>query len=130
MSGTTYHLGLSVRGALMNWPLREYADLITDDAGKLLGPRDAKAYLLDELAAGHERLPCAPCDNWDWKKGCQGHREPELLADAAPCCEACVAGQGVHESWCYLGASVHPNAPAGRCSVLGADRPGSDKVGA
>ena len=63
-----FHMCLSVRGAL-KWPLKDLADLFE---GKSAG--EAQDFLMDELSKGHEVFPIGDCDNFDYKKGCQGHR--------------------------------------------------------
>lgn len=70
-------MGVSVRGALMNWSDKELAALLIRDDGTKPSASEAKAFLLDELAKGHERLPMGECDNWDWKRGCLGHEQSE-----------------------------------------------------
>lgn len=69
------HMGLSVRGALTNWKLRDFRGMFKAEDGRTMTPQEAKATLLDELSQGHEVIPYGKCDNWDWKKGCQGHSE-------------------------------------------------------
>ncbi len=81
---TSYHISLCVRGALMNWELRQFRGMFRRDDGTEMTPREAKSALMDELIAGHEVLPYGDCDNWDWKQGCQGHREGEPCAVSAP----------------------------------------------
>lgn len=70
--GTSYHVGLSVRGALLRSD-DQLRGLLNDDDGHELTPREARHALMEELSKGREVIPCAPCDRWDWKKGCQGH---------------------------------------------------------
>jgi hypothetical protein len=82
---TLYHMCLSVRGALMNWYDREFKGVFSRDDGTPMSVREAKAALMDELASGHEVIPCTPCDNFDWIDGCQGHPQgSETLQEALP----------------------------------------------
>jgi len=37
-------------------------------------PTELREAMIDEIAAGHELLPTGPCDNFDYKQGCRGHR--------------------------------------------------------
>lgn len=73
MSRTTYHMCIDVRGFLLHAKPREYKGLFRDDSGRVLSPEEAKAQLLDELALGHEKIPCGPCEGFDYVKGCPGH---------------------------------------------------------
>lgn len=36
-------------------------------------PSEAHDALCDELAKGHEVIPCGSCDSWDYVTGCPGH---------------------------------------------------------
>ena len=69
---TSYHISLDVRGALTNWRLRDFDGLFKDGLRKLTA-REAKAFLLDQLAQGREVIPYGECGNFDYKTGCQGH---------------------------------------------------------
>lgn len=77
--GMTFHMALSVRGALMRWRDRDFEGVFRDDYGRELSAQEAKAFLLSELAKGHEKIPIGKCDNFDWKEGCLGHRREEDL---------------------------------------------------
>ena len=68
-----HHMGISVRGAL-NWPKDMLKNAFDHDDGRPMTPDEAREVLMDELSKGHENLPVGDCDNWDWKKGCQGHK--------------------------------------------------------
>lgn len=72
-----YHMCLSVRGALMNWSDRQMAGVFTHDDGRPMSTREAKEMLMDELAKGHNVIPCGPvCEGFDYSGGgCQGHEE-------------------------------------------------------
>lgn len=79
MTTKTYHLCLSVRGALMNWSNRRLAGVFRHDDGRSMTPREAKQTLLDELAKGHEVIPIGTaCEGFDYSGGgCPGHEVPE-----------------------------------------------------
>lgn len=70
-------MGLSVRGALLNWSDQDLVAMLKREDGSKLTPREAKERLLDQLAQGHEKIPMGECDNWDWKEGCLGHEKKE-----------------------------------------------------
>jgi len=77
--------------------------MLTDDDGKRLTAEEAKEYLLDELAKGHEVLPLGECTNFDWKTGCKGHdyvkcsrcnkELPEYKVNEIGLCEGCESQQ-------------------------------------
>lgn len=73
--GNSYHMGLSVRGAL-NWNKTQLKKLFIDEeTGKNLSAQEAKEALLDLLSEGKEVVPMGvECDNWDYKTGCKGHK--------------------------------------------------------
>lgn len=73
----TFHLSLSVRGAIRDHSARKPGakSYMNDDNGNPLTNREAVSGLMDELAKGHELLPMgdkcgAPCGHAD--KGCAG----------------------------------------------------------
>ncbi len=70
---TTTHFCVSVRGALRN---RNFAGMQHND-GRPMTKDEAFDALCDELAQGHEVVPMGECDNFDFKKGCQGHKLPD-----------------------------------------------------
>lgn len=86
MSAKTYHMCMSVRGVLL-WPKSEQRrglKYITKDDGTPFRTTDElRNALLDELAKGHEVIPMEICDNFDWKKGCQGHPCAETEAPSS-----------------------------------------------
>ena len=70
----TFHLCVSLRGALMNWSDREWRNCVTDDDGRTLTPMEVKSYFLECLAEGKRVIPIGEkCDNFDFEKGCLGH---------------------------------------------------------
>lgn len=70
---TRYHMCLDVRGALMNWDDRRMRGVFQHDDGRPMTVFEAKQTLMDEIAKGRKVIPCAPCDNFDYQRGCQGH---------------------------------------------------------
>lgn len=73
---TNYHMSQSITGPLMNWKKADWkrgTKYMTRDDGSTYTPDELKAVFLKELALGHECVPIGECDNFDWKKGCQGH---------------------------------------------------------
>lgn len=75
-----YHLCLDVRGFLMHAKKRDYRGIFKHDDGRPMTTDEAKRALLDELAKGHDKIACSECDNFDFKKGCQGHEEPSTYS--------------------------------------------------
>ncbi len=75
MPTRTVHLCLSVRGALKNMSNSDLANMIVHDDGSKATADEAKDYLLDELANGHEVIPIGdPCEGFDYSGGgCPGH---------------------------------------------------------
>lgn len=75
MPGQRMHLCQSVRGAL-NWDkrmLKRMCKVYTNDDGTHPTPDQLRDYFMDALSEGKEVLPIGECDNFDYKKGCQGH---------------------------------------------------------
>ena len=73
---TSRHMVVSVRGLLhrSDCELQQDMSWITKDGGEKYGSvREMREALMDQLSQGHEVLPTGPCDNHDWKTGCQGH---------------------------------------------------------
>jgi len=78
----TFHLCTCVRGVL-NWSdkelLKMYKGCITTAEGKVLQTvAEIRNAFYDELTKGHEVIPMTECDNFDFKKGCQGHEITEV----------------------------------------------------
>lgn len=66
-------MSLWVRGFLKTAQFpRDYTRMFTDE-GRTLSPEEARDHLMDELAAGHEKIPCdARCGNPCQEPGCAG----------------------------------------------------------
>ena len=74
-NGTSYHMSLSVRGAL-NWDKKMQRDAckwITKDDGTKFTPDGLRDMFMNLLAEGKEVIPIGSCDNFDFKEGCLGH---------------------------------------------------------
>ena len=72
----TYHLSQSVRGPLLNWSEEDWiqaVEWISRKDGTRFSPLELKAAFLEHVAQGHNVIPIGDCDNFDYKKGCQGH---------------------------------------------------------
>lgn len=74
---TRIHVCQSIRGASPNWSVDDYASAFRHADGRPVSPTEAKMALMDELAKGHEVLPYGPCEGFDFKTGCPGHRIPD-----------------------------------------------------
>lgn len=86
-AGNTFHVALSVRGALRNASRRELGTLFTKGRnGRRLTADEAKDVLLDYLANGHEVIPLAQaCEGFDYAGGgCPGHSTAITLANVTP----------------------------------------------
>ena len=81
---TTHHVCQSVRGALANWTKREWSRNLRHDDGRPCSEREAKEFMMDQLAQGREVIPLTnpPCEGFSYKTGCPGHRVVESAAVA------------------------------------------------
>lgn len=76
---TTIHLCVSVRG-MLNWDKRYAKRMIKcggvtkNDGSRYASVDELRYELMNELAAGHEVLPTGPCEGFDYKTGCPGHK--------------------------------------------------------
>lgn len=76
---TQTHLCQSVTGPLRNWKHADWRSALgwtrRDDGTKFASVEELKGAFLDELAMGHEVIPVGkPCEGFDYKTGCPGHR--------------------------------------------------------
>lgn len=78
---TRFHMNQSVRGALLHWSDNQWTDAVSwitkDDGSSFASGAALKQEFEKMLAQGIECLPLGPCNNFDPKKGCLGHREPD-----------------------------------------------------
>ena len=82
MSRETRHMCVSIRGALAMSAkdfAKSYKGVFSNDDGEMLSVAEARAELERELANGHEIVPSAGCDNFDWVTGCKGHIQEDTL---------------------------------------------------
>jgi len=78
-----FHCCQSITGPLRNWKAKDWksaAKHMTKPDGTKFTPEGLKDAFFEELAKGHEVIPLGDCDNFDYKKGCQGHPEPDEAA--------------------------------------------------
>lgn len=80
-NGRTFHIHLSVRGALRDFSKRELKDLFRFENGRYCTAAEAKEFLADCLAQGKEVLPMGtPCEGFDFSGGgCPGHDIPQQV---------------------------------------------------
>lgn len=78
----TFHVHLSVRGAIRDFSKRQLKGLFNLEDGSPCTADQAKDRLLECLAQGREVLPFgAPCEGFDYKGGgCPGHDTPVVNA--------------------------------------------------
>lgn len=79
------HLAVSVRGVLSlsdREIVRQWKGSVSIDGKALRTAREIRGAFMDQLANGNEFVPCGECDNFDPKKGCQGHKDERK---AVPC---------------------------------------------
>lgn len=77
------HLCLDIRGAIQGTGWK-----CVSRGGKALKKAEAIEYLMDRLGDGKRVLPMgAPCEGFDFQKGCPGHEDGDdaaLDAEATP----------------------------------------------
>lgn len=74
--GQRIHVSLSVRGALQ-MKARELRMMFRKPDGKRPTVYEAREYLMEELAKGHERIALSEeCVGFDPVSGCPGHEIP------------------------------------------------------
>lgn len=81
--GRTFHIHLSVRGAIRDFSKRQLKGMFRVD-GRECTADEAKAHLLEALAQGKEVLPFGrPCEGFDFAGGgCPGHDMPPAVVNA------------------------------------------------
>ena len=74
--GRTFHIHLSVRGAIRDFSKRQLKGMFRVD-GRECTAEEAKDHLLEALAQGKEVLPFGPpCEGFDFSGGgCPGHNK-------------------------------------------------------
>ena len=83
-NGRTFHIHLSVRGALRDFSKRQLKGMFHFEGGRECTAEEAKDHLLEALAQGKEVLPFGPpCDGFDFAgNGCPGHDNPPTVVNA------------------------------------------------
>jgi len=77
----TIHMCISVRGLLSRTDseLKKIMKSCTkDDGTNWSSVHEFRNDLFDLIASGKEVMPMGECDNFDYKKGCQGHEVKEI----------------------------------------------------
>lgn len=69
------HLCCDIRGLLENYRRKSLKGVFHDENGRGLTDDEAREYLYDCLAKGWKVIPMGDCDNFDYQKGCKGHKE-------------------------------------------------------
>ncbi|WP_447890442.1 hypothetical protein [Pseudomonas hormoni] len=83
-SGRTFHIHLSVRGALRDFSKRQLKGLFRAEGRRECTADEAKDQLLEAPAQGKEVLPFGPpCEGFDFSgNGCPGHDNPPAVVNA------------------------------------------------
>lgn len=80
INGTTFHLRIDLKGALMNWQPSEWRNCVTADDGHTMSPDEVKYAFLDLLSQGKRYIPFGKeCDAWDGER-CTGHKGESVRA--------------------------------------------------
>lgn len=59
---------------LARMPKKKLAKTFKDENGKYYTSEEALELIFEFIREGKERIPLGRCDNFDFKKGCQGHK--------------------------------------------------------
>lgn len=71
-----YHCCLSIDGAIKN--AKDLKGCITLDNGRTLDTvKEIRDFMYQQKAMGREVLPVCDCDNFDYIKGCLGHKQED-----------------------------------------------------
>jgi hypothetical protein len=82
MSGTTYHLCLSIRGFMENAKFPRDYKIFQHDDGHEMTPTEAREFLTEQQRNGHRVIPAAKCDNFYFQTGCKGHPEELIVKNS------------------------------------------------
>ncbi|WP_095110516.1 hypothetical protein [Pseudomonas sp. Irchel 3E20] len=82
-NGRTFHIHLSVRGALREFSKRQLSGMFKRADGTKCTAEESTDHLLEALALGKEVLPFGPhCEGFDFSGGgCPGHETPAAMND-------------------------------------------------
>lgn len=72
---TKIHMSLDISGGIKNAKMLK--GCITVDGKTLQTVGEIRTYLNYQLSLGRRVLPCGECNNFDYQKGCLGHRVEE-----------------------------------------------------
>ena len=68
------HLKMDIKGCLRNNSDKDLKGMFQDDTGKDVPVEKAKEFLNECLSKGWKFIPVGDCDNFDYQKGCLGHK--------------------------------------------------------
>lgn len=93
-NGRTFHIHLSVRGALRDFSKRQLKGIFRLEGGRECTADEAKDRLLEALAQGKEVLLFGPpCGGFDFAgSGCPGHDNPPPIVNAKDLVSMEIAG--------------------------------------
>lgn len=73
-TGSRFHLDIHIRTAIINGDAgQNFSGLFKDADGRALTHIEVMTNLICLVREGHEYIPNHACDNFDVRKGCQGH---------------------------------------------------------
>ena len=67
------HMALDIEGGIINAKLLK--GCITVDGNVLETTKEVRNFLKGQLKMGRRVLPMGECDNFDYQKGCLGHKK-------------------------------------------------------
>lgn len=70
------HCSICIQGALKR--PQDWVNCITVNGKKLETVEEVKNFFAEHLNLGHKVLPLGGCDNFDYEKGCKGHKTNHL----------------------------------------------------
>lgn len=72
-------MSASIDGILRNFKGKKIT-ILTDDNGKKMSDKQARAAIAELQAKGHKLIPCGDCEVFDpFGGGCQGHTIPDEI---------------------------------------------------
>lgn len=70
---TRRHMATSIRGLILNHPMRDWPQLFTNDAGDPVTIDEVWDEIREAIAKGYDVLPHGQCDNVQADGSCGGH---------------------------------------------------------